>query len=209
MASARDKPSRAKPLPWLNPALVTGAAVPVVGLLIRAANGDLGANPIANALNQLGLLALVMLVATLACTPLQRLFKWTWPARVRRTLGLITFGYASLHLLTYVVIDQQLALGALWDDVLKRPFITVGFLAWLTMVPLAWTSTDASVRWLGFKKWKLLHRLVYLTAALAIIHFIWRVKKDATEPLVYAGILALLFLVRIVWPQRQRARSGH
>jgi sulfoxide reductase heme-binding subunit YedZ len=197
----------AKPLVWLNPALMAGAAVPVIGLLGRAATGDLGANPIATALNQLGLLALVMLISTLACTPLQLLFKWTWPVRIRRTLGLITFTYASLHLLTYVLLDQQLALRELWDDVVKRPFITVGFLAWVSMVPLAWTSTNASVKKHGYEKWKRLHRLVYATGCLAIIHFVWRVKKDATEPLIYGAILVTLFAIRILRQKRKSARS--
>ncbi len=197
----------AKPLAWLNPALVAGATVPVLGLLARAATNDLGANPIATALNQLGLLALVMLIASLACTPLRLVFKWTWPARVRRTLGLIAFTYATLHLLTYGVIDQQLALKELWDDIVKRPFITIGLLAWLSMVPLAWTSTKASIKRLGFDKWTRLHRLVYATGILAVIHFWWRVKKDLTEPLIYGALLALLLALRFLGRKRQAARQ--
>lgn len=197
----------AKPLAWLNPALVAGATVPVLGLLARAATNDLGANPISTALNQLGLLALVMLIATLACTPLRLVFKWTWPARVRRTLGLIVFAYATLHLLTYVLIDQQLALKELWDDIVKRPFITIGLFAWLSMVPLAWTSTKASIKRLGFDKWTQLHRLVYATGILAVIHFWWRVKKDLTEPLIYGALLALLLALRLLGRKRQTARQ--
>ncbi len=194
----------AKPLPWLKPAVIAGAAVPALLLVKRAASGELGANPIATALNQLGLLALVFLVASLACTPLQKLFGWAWPVRIRRNLGVIAFCYVTAHFLTYLTLDLQLDFAALGKDLAKRPFITVGFLAWLLLIPLAVTSTDAMVRRLGFVRWKRLHRLAYLCGALGVLHFWWRVKKDVTEPVVYGLVLLVLLALRAVKKRAQR-----
>jgi len=196
----------AKPVPWLSPAVWVGGCAPAVMLLAQAATGRLGANPISTALNQLGLLSLTMLMLTLACTPLQVLFKWTWPPRIRRELGLITFGYVTLHFLTWLVLDQGLSLGAVVKDLAKKPFITIGFLAWLLLIPLALTSTNASVRRLGFERWKRLHRLSYVIGALGVIHFVWRVKKDVTEPVLYGTVLAALMLVRLLPRLRKAVR---
>jgi sulfoxide reductase heme-binding subunit YedZ len=197
----------AKPLPWLKPGLIAGGLVPGVAILALAARGTLAADPIAEALNRFGLLALVFLVASLACTPLKAIFGWPWPIRVRRTLGLFSFGYACVHFVTYAVIDQQLNLGAILEDIAERKFILVGFLAFLLLVPLAVTSTNGWVRRLGFVRWQRLHRLVYAAAILAALHFIWRVKIDVTEPAIFAAIIALLFAVRIVAAARKRAKS--
>jgi sulfoxide reductase heme-binding subunit YedZ len=197
----------AKPLPWLKPGLIAGGLVPGVAILALAARGTLAADPIAEALNRFGLLALVFLVASLACTPLKAIFGWAWPIRVRRTLGLFSFGYAGVHFVTYAVIDQQLNLGAILEDIAERKFILVGFLAFLLLVPLAVTSTNGWVRRLGFVRWQRLHRLVYAAAILAALHFIWRVKIDVTEPAIFAAIIALLFAVRIVAAARKRAKS--
>lgn len=194
----------AKPLPWLKPGIIAGALVPGATTLGLWAAGRLAADPIAEALNRFGLLALVFLVATLACTPLKTLFGWTWPIRVRRTLGLLSFGYASTHFFTYAVIDQGLRLGAIVEDIAERKFILVGFLTFLILVPLAVTSTNASVRRLGFARWQRLHRLVYLAGALAILHFVWRVKADVTEPAIYGGLLAALLGVRVLYAFRRR-----
>lgn len=199
-------PPRRPPHPWLKPGVFAGALIPLAVLLWRVAHRSLGADAVAVALNQLGYLALVFLMATLACTPLKLVTGWTWPIRIRRMLGLFTAFYATLHFTTYVAIDQQFDWRVLWQDVTKRNFIIVGFLAFLSLLPLAATSTDASVRRLGFKRWKALHRLIYLTGVLAVIHFIWRVKIDVTEPAVWAGILGVLFLVRIVDAVRKRRK---
>lgn len=193
------------PLPWLQPAVLVGSLAPLVTLLIRAVRGTLGANGIAEVLNQLGLLALVFLVASLACTPLKTLFGWTWPIRLRKTLGLLAFFYACLHLTTYAGLDQVLDFKAIWGDIAKRPFILVGFLAFLTMVPLAITSTAKMLKRLGAARWKRLHRLAYAAGALGVIHFFLRVKKDATEPAIYAALLGLLFAVRIGAFLKERA----
>ena len=188
----------AKPLPWLVPAVWTAGVIPAAAVALRAAQDELGANPISEALNRFGLTALVFLVASLACTPLQWVTHWTWPVRIRRALGILGFSYATLHFLVYLVLDQQLAVGEVLEDVGKRPFITVGFTAWLLLIPLAVTSTTGAVKRLGFVRWKKLHRLAYLCAALGVVHFYWRVKKDHTEPLIYAAVVAFLLMVRVV-----------
>jgi methionine sulfoxide reductase heme-binding subunit len=197
----------AKPYAWLNPGVIAGAVIPPVAILARGLTGNLGANPVTAGLNQLGYLTLIWLTATLACTPLKVVLGWTWPIRIRRNLGVIAFCYASLHLLTYLALDLGFDFSQLAEDLGKRPFITVGFLAWLLMAPLAFTSTDASVKRLGFKLWKLLHRASYLCAILAVIHFLWRVKKDKTEPTVFAVVIGLFFAVRIVDALRNRAKK--
>jgi sulfoxide reductase heme-binding subunit YedZ len=195
----------AKPVPWLKPAVMAGAAVPAVLLFARAATGELGANPIATALNQLGLLGLVFLLASLACTPLQLLFKWTWPPRIRRVLGVIAFCFVTAHFLSYLVLDLQLDFATLGKDLAKRPFITVGFTAWLLLLPLAVTSTDGMVKRLGYERWKRLHRLAYACGVLGVVHFWWRVKSDVTEPVLYGLVLFAFFLVRVVKRKRRPA----
>lgn len=189
---------------WLVPAVVTGSLVPFSVMAWRAAQGRLGANPIATALNQLGLLALVFLMLSLACTPLRLMFRWTWPARIRRTLGLFAFFTALSHFLVYVVIDQGLDWGALLADLAKRPFIVVGFVALVLLLPLALTSTKRSVSRLGYAAWSRLHRVVYLVGILAVTHFFMRVKKDISLPLAYALVLAFLFLIRLVAAYQKR-----
>lgn len=195
--------ARFRPLGWLPPAIVAGSLVPFALIVYRAVTGRLGPNPIATALNQLGLLALALLTACLFCTPLKIVFHVNWPIRIRRTLGLLGFSAALTHFLTYAVIDQGLALGPILRDVVKRPFITVGFFALVLLVPLALTSRKKSVARLGYARWKLLHRLVYVVAVLAIIHFVMRVKADVREPYVWGTVLAVLFVVRGVdWGYR-------
>ena len=189
---------RRGPLPWLNPGILVGASAPLLSILLRARSGALGANPIAEALNELGLMALVLLIASLACTPLRTMLGWTWPIRIRRLLGLLAFAYATLHVAVYAGLDQGLDLRAVLADVFKRRFIFVGFAAFVMMAPLAWTSTKGAVRRMGYARWKRLHLLVYPAALCAVVHFVWRVKKDLSEPLAYAAILAALLLVRVV-----------
>jgi len=195
------------PVPWLKPAVFAGALIPVGGLALRAYAGTLGANPIAEGLNQLGLLALIFLIASLTCTPLKTLTGWSWPIRIRKMLGLFGFFYASMHLLTYAGLDQTLDFKAILKDIAERKFILVGFLAFLLLVPLAITSTAKMVKRLGFAAWKRLHRLAYVAPTLGVLHFVLRVKKDLTEPLIYGGILALLFAVRIASFLKER-RTG-
>lgn len=197
------------PRPWLTPALVVGAAVPAVFYTVEAVRGRLGANPIAEALNAFGLCALGLLVLSLACTPVRVLTGVAWIGPVRRTLGLLGFGYAGLHVLLYAVVDQGLALKAIVTDVLKRPFITVGMLAFALLVPLALTSTKEQIARLGGARWRKLHRLAYLVAPLGVLHFVLRVKKDLTEPLIFGAIVAVLLAVRVVvWLRKRSARAA-
>jgi sulfoxide reductase heme-binding subunit YedZ len=197
-----------QPLPWLKPGVFAGALAPLAAIVLRGAQGRLGANPIDQAMNQLGLVALVFLVAALACTPLKTLFGWTWPIRLRRMLGLFGFFYALLHVLTYSGLDQGLDWAAMWKDVTKRKFIFVGLAAFVLLLPLAATSTAGAVRRLGFARWKLLHRLAYVAPALGAVHFFLRVKKDVREPLVYAAVLGALLLVRVAFYLRTRATGS-
>jgi sulfoxide reductase heme-binding subunit YedZ len=203
----RPTPRRVAPLPWLKPGIFIGALAPLASLALRASQGALSADPIAQVENELGLTALIFLVASLACTPARRLLGWTWPTRIRRELGLFAFFYASLHVLTYLVPDQGLDLGAIVEDIAKRPFITVGFLAFVLLAPLALTSTTASIRRLGYRRWQRLHQLAYAAGVLAVIHFVWRVKIDVSQPLIYASILGALLLVRVAVWLRQRSAS--
>jgi sulfoxide reductase heme-binding subunit YedZ len=185
-------------LNWLVPAVVTGSLVPFASLAWRAAHHRLGANPIATALNQIGLLALIFLLASLCCTPLKIAFGWTWAPRVRRTLGLCAFFTALCHFTIYFALDQNFALASVWKDVLKRPFIAIGFAALVLLVPLALTSTKRSVARLGFARWQALHRLAYAIGVLAVIHFYLRVKADHTQPILYGVVLALGFALRLL-----------
>jgi methionine sulfoxide reductase heme-binding subunit len=194
------------PVPWLKPAVFMGSLVPLAALVIRAARGTLSADPIREVLNQFGLLTLIFLIATLTLTPLRKLFGWTWPIRIRRMVGLFAFFYASLHFVTYVGADQSFRWSAILDDIVKRKFIFVGFTAFVCLVPLAITSTNGMVRRLGIARWQRLHRLAYVAPTLGVIHFIWRVKKDITQPATYGVVLAVLLAFRIVDAVRSRGK---
>lgn len=173
---------------------------PIGSLVYRGFMGDLGANPIEKVMNSLGFWTLTLLVSSLAVTPLRRIPGLNWLIRFRRLIGLFAFFYVCLHFLTYLVLDQELDLAAVLKDIPQRPFILVGFLAFLLLIPLAATSTTWSIRKLGGKNWNRLHRLVYLAAIAGVIHFGWRVKADYSEPQLFAGILALLLGYRVtVW----------
>ncbi|HEY3117984.1 MAG TPA: protein-methionine-sulfoxide reductase heme-binding subunit MsrQ [Chloroflexota bacterium] len=196
------------PYTWLGRGLYLGSLAPLASLTLRAVTDGLGANPIAEVENELGLTALIFLVATMACTPAKRILHWTWPLRIRRQLGLWAFTYASLHFLTYLLIDQFLDFGAILADIVQRPFITVGFAALVLLVPIAVTSTNDWVKRLGYQRWLRLHQLVYVVVALVAVHFIWRVKADISQPLTYAIILGSLLGVRLLFWLAKHRRSG-
>jgi sulfoxide reductase heme-binding subunit YedZ len=180
------------------------ALAPLALLLLDAALRRLGANPIEAVLNRLGFWTLTFLALSLAPTPLRR---WTgigWPLRLRRLLGVTAFCYAALHFSWYLGVDQFFDLQAVGADVVKRPFITVGFATLLLLLPLAVTSTDGWVRRLGFGRWKALHRLAYAAALLGVLHFVWRVKADRLKPAVFAVVIAVLLLARL-GPRRARS----
>jgi sulfoxide reductase heme-binding subunit YedZ len=189
----------------LKAAVAVLALVPLARLALRFFTDDLGANPIAEVMNRLGFWTLTLLLATLACTPLKILLGWTWPLAIRRMLGLFCFAYACLHLVTYLVLDQFFDWGAIGEDIAKRKFITIGFLGFLLLLPLAVTSTNRMVKRLGFPRWKRLHRLVYLAGVAGVIHFVWRVKIDLLKPVIFASVLVLLLGIRVVDWARRRA----
>jgi sulfoxide reductase heme-binding subunit YedZ len=195
------------PLPWLKPAVFTGSLVPFVAIAYFALTGRLGANPVAEALNRFGLLALILLILSLACSPLKTLFGWTWPIRIRKTLGLFAFFYASIHFLTYAGLDQGFAWKTIAEDITERRFIFVGFAALVILIPLAVTSTSGMLKRLGAARWKRLHQLAYVAAILGVIHFLWRVKIDLTEPLIYAVVLAALLAVRLLPDKKKVAKK--
>ncbi len=176
------------------------ALTPAALLLSDALRHRLGANPIAEVLNRLGFWTLTFLALALAPTPLRAWTGLSWPLRLRRLLGVTAFCYAALHFSWYLGVDQFFDLQAVGADVVKRPFITVGFAALLLLLPLAITSTDGWVRRLGYPRWKALHRLAYLAALLGVVHFRWRVKADQLKPDVFAAVMGALLLLRLRRP---------
>lgn len=167
---------------------------------------SLGANPAEFITRATGDWTLRFLLATLAVTPLRKLSGWNWLLRLRRMLGLFAFFYAVVHFSSFISFDHVFAADEILRDIVKRPFITVGFTALVLMIPLAATSTNAMVRRLGAKRWQALHRLVYLIAPLGVLHFWWMVKRDITEPAIYAVILALLLGYRVAANKRDAGR---
>ena len=171
---------------------------PLGYLGLRAYHGQLTANPVEYIQHFTGDWTLRFLLFTLSITPLRKLLNVPDLIRFRRMLGLFAFSYVCLHFLTYIGPDQSFDLGGMWKDVVKRPFVTVGFLGFVLLIPLALTSTKGWIRRLGGKRWQALHRLIYGTALCGVIHYYWLVKSDHRLPLLYAAILAVLLLYRLV-----------
>jgi sulfoxide reductase heme-binding subunit YedZ len=190
---------------WLKPAVFLLSLLPLARLFLLGFAGELGANPVEFVTRSTGTWALVMLCLTLAVTPLRRLSGWNALVRLRRMLGLFAFFYASLHFTVFLWLEHWFDVAAMLLDVLERPFVTAGFLAFLLMLPLAATSTQAMVRRLG-SRWQALHRLVYLIAPLAVLHFWWHKagKNDFGEPAFYGAVVALLLAARLVGRRRGR-----
>ena len=193
---------------YFKPIVFVACLVPLGRLAWKAYNSALGANPIQVITWSTGTWTLVFLMITLSVTPLRKLTRQYWLIQYRRMLGLFAFFYGLLHFLTYIWLDQFFDWHSVTKDVVKRPFITVGFTAFMLMIPLALTSTQWSIRRLG-KKWQALHRLIYVTAILGVIHYIWLVKKDIRKPVIYACILGVLLLYRIVVWAWQRFSMQH
>lgn len=187
---------------WIKVALFAACLVPLARLVHGGMTDRLGANPIEAITRSTGWWALFLLLATLCVTPLRKASGANWILRLRRMLGLFAFFYALAHFTTFVWFDHWFDVGAILEDVVKRPFVTVGFAAFVAMLPLALTSNNAMVRRLG-RNWQRLHRLAYLVAVLGVLHFWWLVKRDLTEPAVFAVALAGLLGIRAFW----RARS--
>lgn len=180
---------------------------PAALLTYRAlVTGDLGVNPVETLTHETGQWSLRFLLASLAITPIRRLTGWNRVIVFRRMLGLFAFFYAILHLSVWMVFDHYFTLSTMLEDIAKRPFITMGTIALFLMVPLALTSTKWAIRKLG-RRWQALHRLVYVSAAAAVVHFIWKEKVLIDETLMYAGVLALLLGVRLVLALRSRAAA--
>jgi sulfoxide reductase heme-binding subunit YedZ len=182
--------------------LVVGGIIPLVLLILRLLRDDLGANPAEALEHSTGFTALWFLLASLSATPLRRLTGWAALTQLRKPLGLWAFGYALIHLGCYLVFDQSLLFGEIWYDIRKRPYITVGFSAFLILLLLAVTSPIRIMRRLGGKRWHAIHRLVYLAAALGVLHFLWLVKRDITRPVIAALVLVTLLALRL--PRRRQ-----
>ncbi len=189
--------------------VVFAASLVPLALMVLAAfgvSGSLGANPVEELINRTGGWGLKFLLITLAVTPARRITGWHWLIRFRRMLGLFAFFYVLLHFITYAVIDHRMDLGIIVEDIVQRPFITLGAAALLMLIPLAATSTKGMMRRLG-RRWQQLHRLVYVIAILGVWHFWWQVKQDIREPLVYAAILAVLLGYRAWHRWRENSRG--
>lgn len=195
------------PLAALRWGIVAAALLPVAMLVYGAFTGGLGANPIDYVTDTTGTTALTLLVVTLCVTPLRRLTGWNPLVRVRRMLGLFAFFYACLHLSTWVVLDWFFDIESMAQDIIQRPYITMGMLTFLLLLPLAVTSTSGMIRRLG-RRWQQLHRLVYVAAATAVIHFWWIVKADFREPRLWALALTALLAFRAWWAIRSRRASA-
>ena len=205
---------------WVFKPVVFVASLGPFGWLVWAAlTGNLSANPLSDLTNETGVWTLRFICITLAITPLRKLTGWNAVIRFRRMTGLFAFFYGTLHFLTYVIADRFAGLdfpdgmlawstarnlvASVVDDIYKRPFITVGFTAWMTLLPLAVTSTAGMIRRLGGRRWNLLHRLIYLTATLGVLHYWWLVKADIRRPLTYGAVVGILLGARILWARRR------
>lgn len=191
----------ARQLKLLKGTLFVAACLPFLRLVIFTFTDRLGANPVEFITRNTGDWTLYFLCITLAVTPLRRLTGWNWLVRLRRMLGLFAFFYAALHFLTFLWFDHFFDVAEMLKDVVKRPFITVGFGAFLLLIPLAATSTNAMIKRLGGKRWQLLHRLIYLIAPLGILHYWWMKagKNDFSQPILFGLIVAALLLLRLYW----------
>lgn len=190
--------------PYIKPVVFLICLLPLTMLLWDGFHAALGANPVEKITHRTGDWSLRFLLVTLSVTPLRKLFGWKFLMRYRRMFGLFAFFYVCLHFSTYLVFDHFFDLGEIAKDIVKRPYITVGFTAFVLLIPLAVTSTNKMKKRLG-KRWQRLHQLVYVVAVCGILHYLWLVKADLLQPLIHAAILILLLGVR-VWLQRQSPR---
>jgi methionine sulfoxide reductase heme-binding subunit len=193
---------------WAKLLVFLLSCVPLLGLIWRGFHNDLTANPVEFLQHQTGDWTLRFLIFTLCITPFRKVLNLPELIRFRRMLGLFTFFYVCLHFLTYLGPDQSFNFAGMLKDVVKRPFITVGFAAFLLLIPLAITSTASWVRRLGGKRWQALHRSIYLCAVLGVIHYYWLVKSDVREPLFYGLLVGIVLLWRFTeWLSKRRAAA--
>ncbi len=190
-------------------AIFLAALIPLARLVWKAFHDGLGANPIEVITHSTGDWTLILVLTTLSITPLRRITRQYWLIGVRRMIGLFAFFYGTLHFLTYIWLDKFFDVHEMMKDIAKRRFITVGFSAFVLLIPLALTSTAWSIRRLGGKNWQRLHRLIYLTGILAVIHYTWLVKADLRKPIEYGVVLSLLLLYRIgVWLSEKASQKN-
>ena len=204
--AARPGPQLAQ-RPWIRGAVFLLALLPLARIVWLGMNGRLGANPIETLTRASGDWTLYFLCVTLAMTPLRQLTGQSGWLKLRRMLGLFCFFYACLHFLCFLWFDHFFDIAEMAKDVLKRPFITVGFVAFVLMIPLAASSNSFAIRRLGGRQWQSLHRSSYAIAILAVVHFWWLVKADLLEPTIYALILAALLGARAWWRELERRRQ--
>ena len=188
-------------------ALFLLALAPFARLLVGAFTNELGTNPIELITRSTGTWTLVFLCITLAVTPARKFSGWHWLAQTRRMFGLFAFFYAACHFTTFIWFDHFFDFEEIWNDVLKRPFVTIGFSAFVLLVPLAVTSTNGMVKRLGAARWQALHRSVYLIAVLGVVHYWWLVKRDLTQPIIYAAVVAVLLVARLVIQRSRKAAT--
>ena len=209
----------------LKPLAFVAALAPVAWLVWAIVTGNLSANPLSDLTNETGIWALRFVCITLAITPLRRITGWNQAIKFRRMTGLFAFFYGTLHFLTYIVVDRFASLvdfpdgyvawstarhlaAAIWEDIYKRPYITIGFTAWMTMLPLTLTSTAGMIRRLGGRAWNRLHKLIYVTGVLVVVHYWWLVKADISRPAAYGVVVALLLGSRLYWARVRTARTA-
>jgi methionine sulfoxide reductase heme-binding subunit len=192
---------------WLKVAVFLACLGPLLRLGLKALSGNLGANPIEVITHSTGDWTLIFLLITLAITPVRKLTGQLWLIRFRRMFGLFAFFYVVLHFLTYIWLDKFFDLHAILADVAKRRFITVGFAGFLSLIPLALTSTQGWIRRLGGRRWNQLHSLIYFAAIAGVIHYWWLVKADVSKPRQYAVLLGALLLYRVIVWMRPRVRG--
>jgi len=214
---------------WAKPVVFAGALLPLAFMIWAGLHGNLTADPLKEVTHETGDWTIRFIVITLAITPVRRLTGWNWLIRFRRMMGLFAFFYGSCHFLIYVIADRfagldfpdgivawstgRALLASIWDDIYKRPYITVGFLGFVSMIPLALTSTAGWIRRIGGRNWQRLHRLIYVTAVAGVVHYWWLVKADIRDPAIYAVLVTLLlgyratFFVKRARLQRQPAQA--
>jgi sulfoxide reductase heme-binding subunit YedZ len=189
---------------WIKAGVWAACLTPLFRLVYLGVTGGLGANPIEFITLSTGTWTLVFLLTTLAVTPLRTITGLNWIVQLRRLIGLSAFFYGTLHFTTYVWLDKFFDFSEMIADVARRPFITAGFTAFVLMIPLAATSTAGAIRRLGGRRWRLLHRLIYISGAAAVTHYWWKVKADTREPAIYAAVLAALLGFRLaIWIGRR------
>ncbi len=189
-------------------ALFIACLIPLSKLLVAFLTHTFGPDPVAEITRVTGIWTLNLLIATLTITPLRKLTHWNWLMRLRRTLAVFAFFYCSLHLLAYLTFDQLFDWIEIGKDIAKRPFMMAGMISFVLMIPLVITSTTAMMKRMGGRNWQMLHRLAYVVAAAGVLHYIWLVKQDITNPSLYAIILLLLFCSRIAQPKQPATNLG-